>query len=123
MPKYNLSDTEYALMEFIWQSDAELSFSEIMDYCSSTLKQPWKKQTVQTFLTRLIDKGALTAVRRGVKRYYSPAMSKTDFISKWTQGFLDEEYDGSLKKFMTALTGGNRLSEDEIKELHEFLDS
>lgn len=123
MPKYNLSDTEYSLMEFIWGSDSALSFSDIMDYCNNTLHQPWKKQTVQTFLTRLIDKGALTAVRRGAKRYYSPAMSKNDFISKWTRGFLNETFSGSLTKFMTALSGGNRLSEDEIKELHEFLDS
>lgn len=123
MPKYNLSDAEYELMEFIWQSNVELSFSEIMEYCSNTLKQPWKKQTIQTFLTRLIDKGALKAERKGVKRYYSPAMSKAEFVSKWTKGFLDEEFGGSLKKFMTALTGGKHLTEEELKELHEFLDS
>lgn len=123
MSKYNLSNAEYELMEFFWENNQEFSLAEIMDYCSNTLRRGWKKQTIHTFLRRLIDKGALQAVRRGVRYYYSPTMSKEDFVSKWTREFLEKEFNGSLKHFIVSLTGGTQISKEECQELQELLDS
>ena len=110
--KYNLSEAEYEIMKFIWEQGDNIGFNDIMEYTQKK-GHTWKKQTVQTFLTRLIDKGVLKAEKVGNKRYYSPSTTETEHICKWTHEF---------KNFMLAFTGGNSLTEEEARELHEFLD-
>ena len=119
--KYNLSEAEYEIMKFIWEQGDNISFNDIMEYTQKK-GHTWKKQTVQTFLTRLIDKGVLKAEKVGNKRYYSPSTTETEHICKWTQEFLKADFGGSLKNFMLAFTGGKSLTEEEARELHEFLD-
>ena len=121
MTKYNLSDAEYEIMKYIWECDEPASFREILAY-TGEIGHTWKKQTVQTFLTRLIGKGALQAERRGNRHYYSPTMTETEYLSEWTKELLNENFEGSLKKFMVAFTGGKTLTESEAKELHDFLE-
>lgn len=121
MTKYNLSEAEFEIMEYIWTNKQAVSFNEVMEYTTDN-GHTWKKQTVQTFLTRLIDKGALKADKKGNKRYYSPSMNKEEYISQWTRGLLNIEFGGSLKGFLSAFTGGKSLTKEEAQELHDFLD-
>ena len=53
--KHTLSAAEKELMEFFWKDGSPKTFSEIMEYCQTVLKMTWKKQTVNTLLSRLID--------------------------------------------------------------------
>lgn len=55
--KFGLSETEYELMEFFWESDRKLSFREILDYFNEIKKKDWKKQTLSSFLTILQKEG------------------------------------------------------------------
>lgn len=121
MSKYDLSDAEYKIMEYIWRCDETKTFNEIMEF-TQTQGYTWKKQTIQTFLTRLIDKGALAAEKKGNKRYYTPALTEEEYTSKWTKGLLSEGFGGSLKNFLLAFSGGETLSKQDVKELREFLD-
>lgn len=121
MAKYNLSEAEFEIMEYIWSKGEKLSFSDIMNFTNSK-GHTWKKQTVQTFLTRLIEKGALEAERKDNKRYYYSVLRQEEYVSKWTKCLVKKEFGGTLKGFLSAFTGGRKLSEEEAKELHEFLD-
>lgn len=119
---YGLSDTEDFIMEAIWEHGGPLQFHEIMDYFRIHEQKDWKKQTLHTHLTRLIKKGALKNIGTGGRNTYVPAMSKEAYIQQWTCRFLDDAFDGSLGRFMAALTGGGkRLSEKELQELRQFL--
>ena len=80
MAKYNLSEAEYEIMEYIWKQNCMLKFSDIMEFLSEKGHE-WRKQTVQTFLTRLIEKGVLKAQKDGNYRLYYPAMSEEEYIS------------------------------------------
>lgn len=119
--KYNLSEAEYEIMKFLWAHGENTSFNEVMEYTQGK-GYTWKKQTVQTFLTRLIEKNVLKADKVGNRRYYSPVSTEEEHISKWTHELLNMDFGGSLKNFMLAFTGGNSLTEEEARELHEFLD-
>lgn len=121
MSKYNLSDAEYEIMEYIWDTKEELTFVQIVEFTVQK-GHVWKKQTVQTFLSRMIGKGVLTARKAGIRSYYSPKETKVEWISRWTRGIVREEFDNSLKTFLSAFTGGKKLTEQEAKDLHEFLD-
>lgn len=120
MPQhYGLSETEFLIMEMIWNYAKPLRFNEIMDYFSN---KGWKKQTLHTYLTRLVEKGVLSSSKSGNINIYQPSCTKEEYIQRWTRGFIDKSFDGSLRKFMLALTGNrNKLSPKELEELRDFL--
>ena len=121
MSKYNLSEAEYEIMEKIWKSKCMLKFSDKKQYLSEKGHE-CKKQTVQTFLTRLIEKGVLKAQKEGHCRLYYPAMSEEEYISKWTKNIVKNAFGNSLKEFLVAFTGGKKLTKEEAAELHDFLE-
>lgn len=120
MSLYNLSASESEIMQYVWDQDRVVTFREVM---ANTQLQghDWKKQTVKTFLTRLIGKGALQMEKKGNKAYYTPAMTEKEYASRWTRKILDDGFDGSLKCFLAAYIGEGALSAEETRELQEFL--
>ncbi len=121
--KYGLSEAEYQLMELIWEAGRPLTFGEIEGYLSERTDKNWKKQTLHTYLTRLIKKGALKTTGYGRRHIYEPVMEKEEYISNWTHSFLDDSFGGSLGTFVSALTGNTgKLSPKDIEELRRYLD-
>ena len=68
MPNTDISigDAELEIMKVIWNSDGEISSGEIT---KSVEQMGWKRTTVSTFLSRLVEKGALKNEKRG-NNYY-----------------------------------------------------
>lgn len=56
-----LSDTELMIMEYLWSQNIPKTFSEIKAFFEATTNKNWKKQTLSTFLLRLVKKEALYA--------------------------------------------------------------
>jgi len=56
----------------------------------------WKRQTINTFLGRLLEKGLV--IHDSEKRKYIFAYTKEEYVSHRVKEFLDEEYSGSIKK-------------------------
>ena len=122
MGLFNLSNAEYEIMEFLWAQNEAKILQEIIAYCTNEKHHTWKQQTIYTFLSRLEQKGAITAVKKGHKRFYSAAMSMEEFKKKATHQLLKESFDGSLKNFLLAFTGGCSMNEDDKAVLREFLE-
>ena len=87
MSKYNLSDAEYEIMQYIWKMEEEQSFQQIMAF-TQQIGHTWKGQTVQTFLTRMIDKGVLQARKERRKRYYFAKETEVEWISSCTKAMV-----------------------------------
>jgi len=122
MGTYHLSDSEYEIMEFLWKQTEPMTLQNVIAYCTNEKNHSWKQQTIYTFLTRLELKGVVTAVKHGHKRYYSAAMTKEEFRKRATHQLLKESFDGSLKNFLIAFTGGHSMSTEDKAILQEFLD-
>ena len=60
-----LSDTELMIMEYLWSQNTPKTFSEIKAFFEATTNKNWKKQTLSTFLLRLVKKEALYANHQG----------------------------------------------------------
>ena len=67
-----LSETEYEIMEVLWNSEAPMSASQILSYFAEYRNKDWKAQTLATFLSRLTQKGLITSKREGRVPYYWP---------------------------------------------------
>lgn len=115
-----LSDTEQELMEVIWECNHPFTSTELLGTFTERGKE-WKAQTISTFLSRLVEKGALSIVtRQGRTNTYAPNMSKEDYKLQETKNLLNGLYHGSVKNMISALYDGDKLSDEDIKELKSW---
>ncbi|QUL57895.1 BlaI/MecI/CopY family transcriptional regulator [Paenibacillus tritici] len=116
---HKLSDTELELMEAIWASAPPVTSTELLN--QFLLKgRDWKAQTISTFLSRLVDKGFLTATRHGRLNKYIPEISPEAYKLVETQHVLDGLYQGSVKNLISAMYDGDKLSDRDIDELKHW---
>jgi predicted transcriptional regulator len=115
-----LSDTELELMEAIWECTAPVTSTELLRMFAQKGKE-WKAQTISTFLSRLVDKGALTAARHdGRTNKYAPRITPEEYKLLETQHVLNGLYQGSVKNLISAMYDGDKLSDEDITELKKW---
>ncbi|MEK3731618.1 BlaI/MecI/CopY family transcriptional regulator [Paenibacillus sp. FSL M8-0334] len=114
-----LSDTEMELMEVIWECEPPVTSTELLRIFAGRGKA-WKAQTISTFLSRLVDKGALEATRHGRTNMYTPLISPEDYKLAETKHVLDGLYQGSVKNLIAALYDGDKLSDEDVEELKQW---
>lgn len=93
-----------------------------MDHFNGSQGKTWTKQTLNTFLTRLLKKGMLETESRGNKYLYFPTLSRKDYEKGKARELLDSMYLGSIRNFIAALSGGGKLNKEESMELRDLLD-
>ena len=104
----HLSKTEYRIMEYFWSTGGKYTFGELMKYFNEEEDKNWKKQTLNTFLSRLIDKGLLERKKEE---------TKAEFKQRKAKAILEECYEGKISHFIAALTGNNAITKVDEKEL------
>lgn len=117
----HLSNTEYRIMEYFWSTEKKYTFGELMKYFNEEENKNWKKQTLNTFLSRLIDKGLLERQKEGTKAYYSVSLTKAEFKQYKARTILDESYEGKISHFIAALTGNNAITSVDEQELISYI--
>ncbi len=123
MNNMGLSDIEYALMCFFWESSKPQSFGEVLRFCNDVQKLDWAKTTAHTYLTRMIKKGLLGCNnQKGTRRTYYARLSRDELAQNTAQEFLAGNFNGSLKSLLVSLSHNASLSREEADELHELLD-
>lgn len=116
-PQLSISESEWQVMKIIW-GDPPQTLPEILDKLKTT---GWSKTTIQTYLARLVKKGALTTKRRGKGYLYYPTISENECQLAESRNFLRRVYDGSLSKMVMGFVGSGNLSSEELEELKALL--
>lgn len=116
-----MSQSESLIMDYLWKNDGGKGFSEIMEYLNGELHKNWKKQTINTFIRHLIDKGLISADTSQKSRRYSAALTTAQYARGRANKILADYYDGSVEVFISALTGGKQLSKQAADELDELM--
>ena len=123
MKKYGLSDLELEVMDYIWSHKEGVLFKDLAQYFITEQGKEWKRQSLRTFLLRLEEKGFLRIEQTARRSYiYIATQTKQQYVQKWTKNLLNEMYSSSLKNFICALTGGEKLSKKEIEELKDMIE-
>ena len=73
-------------------------------------------------LSRLMNKGFLSARKIGRRNEYTALVSETEYQTVQTKHFLDKIYEGSAKGLVSNLISGDLLSEGEYEELKRLLE-
>ena len=114
----SISESEWRVMKIIW-NDCPQTLPEILDRLKET---GWSKTTIQTYLARLVKKGALSTKRQGKGYLYSPAVSESDCQLAESRSFLSRVYDGSLSRMVMGFVKSGELSQEELNELKSLID-
>lgn len=117
--KKRLPDTELSVMQAIWEHGDEISRSDIEGVLA---EHAWSANTINTYLTRLCEKGYLESRREGRSNLYRPLVQKQEYLEFESRSTLSRLYDGKLKNFIAALTAERPLAQEEIDELRRHLD-
>ncbi len=116
-----LPEAELEIMLLLWQSEQPVP----RNYFDKALKDEknWADSTILSLLSRLIEKKFITCEKRGNKNFYSPLVKKADYLALENRSFMNKLYQNSLNQFITAFSQTNPLSDDDIEDLHNLLNS
>lgn len=115
MKNYKLGDMELEFANLIWENEP-ISSGGLVQLCEQ--KFSWKKSTTYTMLKRLCDKGVFQNNSGNVVS----VLSKQEWFTKQSEGFVEETFDGSLPQFLVAFTRRKKLSKQEIAEIQKIID-
>lgn len=113
-----LPDTELEVMKALWASGPDTSRAELE---TALERFSWASNTVNTYLTRLVEKGFVSARREGKNNRYTPLVGREDYLAFDSRAVLSRLYGSSPRNFLAALAK-NGLEERELDDLRELLD-
>ena len=117
-----ISDAELEIMKIIWGNPLEVTlFPYIMDGLAAKGK-PCQKNTLIVLLSRLINKGFLSAKKIGRRNEYTTLVSETEYQTAQTKNFLDKIYEGNASGLVSNLILGDLLADEEYEELKKLLE-
>jgi len=115
MAQYKLGEVEAAFANLIWDNEPMPS-SRLVELCAEKLG--WKKSTTYTVLRKLCGRGIFQNEGGRV----TSLISREEFAARRSEEFMDEEFDGSLPRFLAAFTTRKKLSQGEIEQLQRLID-
>ena len=113
----SIGEGELEIMKVIWASGGELSSGKIT---KAVENKGWKRTTVSTFLSRLVEKGVLESEKRGNNYFYKALISKRDYSSMKAKSLISSLFDGSAKSLAACLFEEGNLTQNDIDELRNI---
>lgn len=109
-------ESEYRFCEILWENEP-VSSSALVKLCSEQLE--WKKSTTYTVIRRLSERGVLKSENAVV----TSLVSKEEVLTAESAEVIEKTFSGSLPSFIAAFARKKTLTEQEIDEIREIIDS
>ncbi len=116
---YKLSDSEWLVLETLWQSE-DMLLGEIVDSLYPQTK--WSRNTVHTYLTRMEKKGLVEINRRADPHRYSYKITRDDCSRRERQQLLNKVYGGSVGDLVAAFLKESKITPEEKAKLNKLLE-
>ena len=114
-----LPESELDIMLVLWNHTPPMNRMEIEKVINT--KKSLAPTTILSLLARLEAKNFLEVTKQGKMNLYTPLVSQSDYQAHESQSVLEKLYGNSLKKFVTSLYQGKKVSSEEIQDLSDFL--
>ena len=115
-----ISESEYDVMEVLWKDGDWMDVPSI--HTALTRVKKWAYNTVGTFLVRLTGKGFLETEKRGRSNFYRAVITEQEYVTSQTEEFLKSVHKGSKKSLIAALYQDDSTSDEEIRELIQWVE-
>lgn len=116
MKDYKLTEAEARFADLIWEKEP-LASSELVKLCAEAFT--WKKSTTYTVLKTLCEKG----IFQNENAVVSAKLTRDEFYGLQSREYVEEVFEGSLPRFLTAFCKGRRLSAKEVEEMKRLIDT
>lgn len=114
MIEYRLTEAEEKFANIIWENEP-IKSPDLVKLCEKHFQ--WKKSTTYTMLKRLEDK----KIFQNNNSIVISQIKKEDFYGEQSKIFVDENFGGSLPRFLAAFTRKAKLSEEEVHQLERLI--
>ena len=111
-----LGEVQKQFAELIWETEPVGSGDLVK---AAKERFGWKKSTTYTVLRKLCEKG----IFQNVNGVVSAVMSREAFFGQQGEEFVEEAFRGSLPAFIAAFTSRKKLSDREIDEILDIINS
>lgn len=113
----DLSKTEMEIMQVLWDNGGQMSPRDMLDIFNGRGKG-WKRQTLNTLLLRMEEKGVVAKNRCSVRA----TCSELEYRHLLSREMVRESFDGSLNRFVAAFTGNSNISPEDARELEGLIE-
>jgi predicted transcriptional regulator len=115
-----VSDAELEVLKVLWAAGP----ATVRDVAAALRKQKRRLayNTVLTLLSRLRDKGYVTADRRDTAHLFRPIVTREELLGSSLATLADRVCDGTASPLVHALVRGRRFTADEIAQLRKLVD-
>ncbi|MDE6759454.1 MAG: BlaI/MecI/CopY family transcriptional regulator [Lachnospiraceae bacterium] len=125
MPQIDItpSETEWLVMEILWESTVPLTSMEIIKRLQNVKKMSPK--TVRVLINRLYQKGIIdyTIDKKDARVYHYFAVKlKNECLQEKSRRFTESYFSGNKTNALAALIQNCDLTEEQINELEELLE-
>ena len=99
MQNKRLPVSEEKVMAVIWEANRALDLSPVKEQVNEKFHMDWRPQTVSTFLRRLVEREFLSPEQKGRYVYYTPLVTKEDYVRLQMEQMRDTFYMGRREDF------------------------
>lgn len=114
-----LPDGELEVMQAVWACKPPVSRVDLEQILEE--RHPLAATTILTLLSRLVEKGFLSAEKQGRSNCYTPLISEQDYLAAQSRRFVDTLCGGKMSVFAAALCDSG-LSKEDLAELRDLLE-
>lgn len=119
MPELHLTKCELEVMDVVWRK-RRVTVQEVCD----ALRRDLAYTTVMTTLKILDEKrGVLRREKVGRAFAYEPIVSREEVRRHMADEMTQQLFSGSIKSLVLSLLGSHRVSNSEIRELKQVIES
>lgn len=114
-----LSEAQLEIMDVIW-GRGSATVGEVWQALSG--RRPVARNTVQTLLTRLEEKGWLVHTDEGAAFRYRATRPRSNTLREMVRRFVDSAFGGSREGLVLALLEDEQLTRDEVRQIRALID-
>ncbi len=120
MTNINIGEAELEIMKVVWKAGEPIGSAAIGKAVEA---KGWKRTTIATFLARLVEKGALSAERRGKAWYYTPILTAKEYRKSQVKRLIKNLFEGSAENLVAALFEEEEFSDKDIQDLKAIFEN
>lgn len=118
--EYELGDAELEVLKSLWE-DGPGTVREVLNRLTRRGRN-LAYTTVQTFLTRLEQKGFVRADKSDLAYRYAARVTRERISKSRLRELLDQLYDGAAGPLVLQLVQNERLTPEEIETLQKLIE-
>ncbi len=112
---YLMTEAEQQLANIIWENEP-IGSGGLVKLSAEQLN--WKKSTTYTVLRKLCDQNIFV----NSDSIVTSLMNKEEYARRKGERYLEENYNGSMPKFVSAFLDRKKLSRKDIEELSKMIE-